>query len=429
MKKGIDVSEWNGGLDYTTLSKNIDFVIIREGYRQKQDFLFKTHVAGFRAAKVPIIGVYHFIYATDNQSVKREAESCIKHVEAAGLPKTTRIWCDFEYDTVQKAKEQGVTLGKAECNLFSKTFCEAIKAAGYPTGIYTNEDYAANMYDADTLRKYPVWYAHYFNKKPARECMIWQYSCKGKVPGSDASLDMDYLMVEKVEELTTVEKATRWMEDLAADPTHGYDQQYRWGEKGDYDCSSAVITAYRQAGVPLTCTYTGNMREDMLKKGFKDVTSKVNLTTGSGLKRGDVLLNTIHHTAMYCGNGMEVEASINELGRATGGKPGDQTGREILVRAYRNYPWNYVLRYESVEEGEYMFAVQLVKKGSESASVKLLQRLLRGMNYKDSEKKSLVVDGQAGDKTIYALTAFQKKNGLEADGVCGSKTWAKILGV
>ena len=76
-----------------------------------------------------------------------------------------------------------------------------------------------------------------------------------------------------------------------------------------------------------------------------------------------------------------------------------------------------------------MFAVQLVKKGSESASVKLLQRLLRGMNYKDSEKKSLVVDGQAGDKTIYALTAFQKKNGLEADGVCGAKTWAKILGV
>lgn len=48
---------------------------------------------------------------------------------------------------------------------------------------------------------------------------------------------------------------------------------------------------------------------------------------------------------MYCGNGKEVEASINEKGKATGGKPGDQTGREILIRSYRNYPWNHVLRY------------------------------------------------------------------------------------
>ena len=52
---------------------------------------------------------------------------------------------------------------------------------------------------------------------------------------------------------------------------------------------------------------------------------------------------------MYCGNGKEVEASINEKGKATGGKPGDQTGKEFLIRSYRNYPWNRVLRYSTVE--------------------------------------------------------------------------------
>lgn len=36
----------------------------------------------------------------------------------------------------------------------------------------------------------------------------------------------------------------------------------------------------------------------------------------------------------------------NEKGTATGGKPGDQTGRECLVRNYRNYPWDCVLRYK-----------------------------------------------------------------------------------
>ena len=90
--------------------------------------------------------------------------------------------------------------------------------------------------------------------------------------------------------------------------------------------------------------YIGN-RDAFLKNGFVDVTSKVNVATGSGLLRGDVLLNEAHHVAMYCGNGKEVEASINEKGTAHGGKPGDQTGKEFLIRSYRNYPWNCVLRY------------------------------------------------------------------------------------
>ena len=36
--KGIDVSEWqNTGLDYATMAKNLDFVILREGYRKTMD--------------------------------------------------------------------------------------------------------------------------------------------------------------------------------------------------------------------------------------------------------------------------------------------------------------------------------------------------------------------------------------------------------
>lgn len=149
-------------------------------------------------------------------------------------------------------------------------------------------------------------------------------------------------------EMTKTEKAIRQMETWAKDASHGYDQDYRWGEKGDYDCSSAVIQAWQNAGVPVKsggATYTEDMKNVFLKNGFVDVTSKVNVATGSGLLRGDVLLNEAHHVAMYCGNGKEVEASINEKGTAHGGKPGDQTGKEFLIRSYRNYPWNCVLRY------------------------------------------------------------------------------------
>lgn len=147
--------------------------------------------------------------------------------------------------------------------------------------------------------------------------------------------------------MTKTEKAIQWMEDLARDNSHGYDQDNRWGV--DYDCSSGVITAWETAGVPVKtkgATYTGNMYDIFIACGFEDVTASVNLSNGSGMERGDVLLNHVHHTAMYCGDGKEVEASINEMGTAHGGRPGDQTGKEILIRSYRNYPWDCVLRYK-----------------------------------------------------------------------------------
>jgi hypothetical protein len=197
--------------------------------------------------------------------------------------------------------------------------------------------------------------------------------------------------------MSKIESAISWMENTARNNRHGYDQRYRWGEKGDYDCSSAVITAWQSAGVPVKskgATYTGNMRSVFLACGFRDVTSSINLSTGAGLKRGDVLLNTSRHTAMYCGNGLEVEASINERGTAVGGAPGDQTGREFLIRGYRNYPWNCVLRYVEAGTGTRQSGVTVEqaarnviagKYGNGNARKQAIQSL--GLDYSLVQKK------------------------------------------
>lgn len=145
------------------------------------------------------------------------------------------------------------------------------------------------------------------------------------------------------------DSACAWAEALAKDDSHGYDQGSRWGP--DYDCSSSTIKAYQQAGVPLTCTYTGNMKADMLTHGFKDVTKKITLSTGKGLQRGDVLLHETKHTAMFIGSGRLVHAAGNEYGKATGGRTGDQTGKEICVTGYFNFPWQCVLRYKGEDSG------------------------------------------------------------------------------
>ena len=234
--------------------------------------------------------------------------------------------------------------------------------------------------------------------------------------------------------MTATEKAIAQMEAWAADDSHGYDQQYRWGEQGDFDCSAAVIQAWELAGVPVKssgATYTGNMRGIFLRCGFTDVTSQIDLATGSGLQRGDVLLNIINHTAMYCGAGQEVEASINENGGTTGGQPGDQTGREFLVRPYRNYPWDCVLRYTGSSEDkpasprptyEYSVRLGLLKESMEDPQVRTVQQLLAAKGYEPGE-----ADGIMGEATVGAVRAFQENSGLLADGEVGGDTWSKLL--
>ncbi len=236
--------------------------------------------------------------------------------------------------------------------------------------------------------------------------------------------------------MSATEKAIAQIEEWAADNSHGYDQGNRWGP--DYDCSSAVISAWELAGVPVKtngATYTGNMRGVLLRCGFEDVTGSVDLATGAGMQRGDVLLNIRNHTAMYCGGGQEVEASINENGGVTGGQPGDQTGREFLLRPYRNYPWDCVLRYTGGNVPEmdtpekarptYYYAVKLplLKPGMEDDAVTTVQQLLAAKGYYTGD-----CDGILGELTKRAVMAYQADAGLETDGEVGGQTWAKLLG-
>lgn len=143
-----------------------------------------------------------------------------------------------------------------------------------------------------------------------------------------------------------IDNAVSWAVNIANDDSHGYDQTHRDGP--DYDCSSLICWAYSNAGLNTRPGYTpatGSMHDVFIDAGFEDVTSQINLPTGAGLVRGDVLIKPGSHTEMSIGNGQLVGASQNEHGGVTGGQTGDQTGEEIHVHGYYNYPWQYVLRY------------------------------------------------------------------------------------
>ena len=441
----MDVSGWNTNVPYKKLtSLGIEggiFRITEKG--NKKDSMFETHWQGFASNGFNALGVYKYSYAKTIAEIHEEAQCVIDTLGGRKCP--LGVWLDLE-DASQ------TNIPKSTMTAMIEEFRDVIIRAGYHFGIYSSKYWMKTYLDSDSL-PYDRWLAAYAYDGSLKESLRpnfgevgWQYTSSFMIDGQkyDMSLfEADYIedLVKKAEnwkvnepteevepekDIETieaendeeiVESAISFMERIARDDSHGYDQVYRWNEKGDYDCSSLTITAWQQAGVPVKtrgATYTGNMWHAFIACGFNDVTSQVNLATGAGLKRGDVLLNHIHHVAMYCGNGMEVEASINERGGATGGKPGDQTGREILIRSYRNYPWNAILRWgngTTVPAGS-----SVLKKGSTGEAVKDLQQKLVVLGW------SLDTDGDFGNLTLAAVKEFQAKYDLEVDGIVGSQT-------
>ena len=222
------------------------------------------------------------------------------------------------------------------------------------------------------------------------------------------------------------EKALAWALETANDDTHGYSQAKRWGP--DYDCSSFIISAYEQAGLPVReagASYTGNMKAAFVKCGF---TSFPKLPL-SMLVEGDVLLNEKKHAVMYTGGGKVVAA------RSADGFPqsGDQSGREICVQDWYDFPWDCVLRYAGESEvhsaqgtgqSEVKCSLPALGQGDKGVFVKIMQILLISRGHSCGPDGA---DGDFGPNTAKALNDFQEAEGLTERSFCKKETWEALI--
>lgn len=149
-----------------------------------------------------------------------------------------------------------------------------------------------------------------------------------------------------------VDQYVSWAKEIAEDDSHGYSQPNRHGP--DYDCSSLVCYALREAGFNVPITSTHYMKDIFTKiDGWTWIPaaqlgsmSETAVRTGRcPLLPGDILLNIQTHTEIYIGDHQNVGAHCDEYGGISGRLQGDQTGDEISITPYWNDGWDGVLRY------------------------------------------------------------------------------------
>ena len=192
--KGIDVSKWQGSIDFEKFAKaGYNFVIIRAGYGSYGiDPNFEKNIKKAIRAGLKV-GAYWFIYAKNNYEIAINSQMADAVLRSYKDDLTLGVWADWEYDSDKYAKTK---FSKHERALLIDNFCKNLKKQGYQVGLYLNPDYIKNQLDMEVLKNYKLWLAWYTDKEDKAKAYnpyIWQHSSEGMVPGITGKVDLDYL--------------------------------------------------------------------------------------------------------------------------------------------------------------------------------------------------------------------------------------------
>ena len=187
--QGIDVSTWQGNIDWPTTAQNTYFAVIRAGYGIGHiDNYFETNYQQAKANGVKV-GAYWYSYASSVNDAVQEANSIINAL--AGKQFEWPIYYDIEEQSIFDA---GIASDIA------RAFCNVLEQNKYYCGIYSST-YTFNTYfDDDVKTRYTIWLAHWDVDVPTYKGAydVWQYGI-GQMPGiGDCDLDRGYLDFEPV---------------------------------------------------------------------------------------------------------------------------------------------------------------------------------------------------------------------------------------
>lgn len=164
----IDISTWQGGIDYNDIKNNCKYAILRAGFSETKDNQLDNHYNGLQGIN---LGAYWYSYACNVDEAKREARKCLEVIN--GKKFTLPIYLDLEDPSISG-------LGRSTLDAIVRAFGEEIENAGYYFGVYTNLNWYRNIISGSELNKdYDWWIALWGDDAPdpayGINYGIWQF--------------------------------------------------------------------------------------------------------------------------------------------------------------------------------------------------------------------------------------------------------------
>ena len=197
--KGPDISAWQGNIDITALSSQVDFFIFRCYAGSSKDNKVDRNVE-LAIQNTKPYGLYIYSYALNTAQAKEEAQRVVKLANTYSV-KPNFLVIDMEDADGYKARygmpsnSTLVAICETECNEF--------ESAGYQSMVYASSSWFKGKLSG--LSGYEKWVAHWPvsggqqkgnavdpSGESADSCAIWQFTSAGRLNGYNGNLDMNY---------------------------------------------------------------------------------------------------------------------------------------------------------------------------------------------------------------------------------------------
>lgn len=194
-KIGIDISRWQGDVDFDQLQENnVEFIMIRLGGQDGIDgdyyidSKYKRNIE--EATKRGFdVGVYFYSYAYTNEEAVKQAKFVLENIKEYKIT----LPIVFDWECWNKFNDMHISL--YDITKVQDTFLNYVEKKGYKSARYGSKNYLTNVWQDS---KHYTWLAHYvLNTTYEGEYFMWQRCDTGKIPGISGAVDVDVLYLDK----------------------------------------------------------------------------------------------------------------------------------------------------------------------------------------------------------------------------------------
>ncbi len=188
-KIGIDVSRWQGNIDFDALKEaGVEFIMIRVGTtngtggKYVLDPYFIQNIENAKRVGIPV-GIYFYSYASNPLQAYQDAKWVIEQI------KDYQIDLPIAFDWENWSYFNDYDVSFYELTNLANIFLGVVKRAGYQGMLYSSKFYLENIW---LPTNYPTWLAHYTKKTNYQgEYQFWQLCSDGRVNGIHDTVDIN----------------------------------------------------------------------------------------------------------------------------------------------------------------------------------------------------------------------------------------------